>query len=292
MKRISFFTLCILVLFLNISTAESMMHVMALPDKETAIDDLITDKNMERDKYSSQIEGILSRHASGQNSQNTTYMAAQQTEKDAASIYDLSGAYQVHILEPLLISILKETGSFASAITDTVQWKIPVTTGSEEIGLAVLLEKNGSLSYVGMMAGENARTWMVKDEAIRNAVMKSDGLSDTVDSLKIAHSYLYETTFVWLTAGEEEYLIPFSYYADRIHLENGKLYTVSEITGIFDKYFDEQKLIDSPGSYGGVPFKEQPIIPAKLVISVVFASIVGIIGLAFFRRPEKKILNQ
>lgn len=61
----------------------------------------------------------------------------------------MDGAYQVYILEPLLVTVYDETGSFSEAITDSVQWKIPIKTESGTAGLAVVNESNIGLTFSG-----------------------------------------------------------------------------------------------------------------------------------------------
>ncbi len=300
MKK-TLFTLCIICFF---ATYEAKPAVnAAAADYESGIDQLIENKNKEKNtRYLPQIQSILSGlrskkagySQSGQTSQNREGVQLQVDNElpIVSSVYDLSGAYQVYALKTLLVTNLKETGSFADAITDKVQWRIPIRTLQNESGLAIMTEEDGNLRFSGTSVGESTAIWKFTDEDIRNAVMEVDGLSDAVDSMKIASSYLYRTTFVWLTAEDREYLIPFSYFADCINIENGKVYTLSEIIKIFDKYFDEQQMIDSPG-YGGAPFRQQPIIPVRLAVIIVLSSFTGIVGLVFYiKKGDKKIAGK
>lgn len=292
MKRILIFSLC--TLFWLSAAKEARVYAMTSEERETMIDNVLEDKNEEKAQYMSELERVLSNVVSAQSDQTEQNTVSLQRTGDTLLNYDIAGAYQVYILDTLLVTALKDTGSFASAISDTVQWKVPVTTADGVSGMVVLLEKDGVLEYVGTSVGEAVETWFVTDEQIRNAVTLADEVTGGINSMQIAHSYLYNTTFVYLIAEDEEYLIPFSYYAERIELENGKLYTVSEITDIFDMYFDELQLIDSPNNNGGVPFRtrilistgqdesRQAVLPVETAAAVIAASLAGIFVLTYY----------
>lgn len=296
MKRTFILFFCAVLLLSD--AREATAYGMTESERETMIDNVLADENEEKSRYLPELESILSNAVSAQGSRTEQNTVSLQKTADTFSNYDMEGAYQVYILDALLVTALKDTGSFASVITDTVQWKVPVTTADGVSGLAVIAEKDGVLEYSGTSVGEATETWYITDEQIRNAVIAADALTDEINSMQITHSYFYSTTFVYLIAEGEEYLIPFSYYADRINLENGKLYTVSEITDIFDMYFDEQRIIDSPNSNGGVPFRGRPltsseqsdspsaVLSVKTAAVIVFVSIAGILVLVYYVKKQ------
>lgn len=296
MKRISIFILVITTLITSMLQPPS--KTAASQNDGMTLDDILATEQEKNNKYLPQIEEQMSQFIAAQNSENSMNTASSTGRGELLTSYDLSGLYQVYIMDHLFITAVKETGSFADAITGDIQWKIPIQTNNGNIGLATMYEKDGKLYHVGNTIGEAAQTWMITEEAIRNAIAEADLADNAFLSMQLAHSYLYNTTFVYLTTTESEYLVPFSYYAEQIRLENGKLYTVSEIIDIFDSYFDEQQLIDNPNSNGGAPFRQQPrilsgqdeapktTIPVTTAVLVILVSVVGILLLVRYMKKQ------
>ncbi len=205
--------------------------------------------------------------------------------------YDLDGAYQVYILEPLLATVYNETGSFSEAITDSVQWKIPIKTESGTAGLAVVNESDMGLTFSGTIVGDTSSTWYVNEEKIIASVNNAINMKEPIESICIVHSYMYYTTFVYLYSSNAEYLIPYSIYADELHLENGKVYSVSDVMKAFSKCFDESEVINHPNNNGGVPFRRQGLTVYGVAL-VSIASILLIIVLTFFLLKTKEIKDK
>lgn len=205
--------------------------------------------------------------------------------------YDLNGAYQVYILEPLLVTIYDETGSFSEAITDSVQWKIPIKTESGTAGLAVVSESDKGLTFSGTIVGDTSSTWYVNEEEIIASVNNAKSMKEPVESICIVHSYMYYTTFVYLYSSDAEYLIPYSIYADELNLENGKVYSVSDVMKAFRKHFDESEVINNPDNNGGVPFRRQGVTVYGAVL-VSIASILLLIVLVFYLLKTKAIKDK
>ncbi|MCM1191901.1 MAG: hypothetical protein NC123_05325 [Butyrivibrio sp.] len=208
--------------------------------------------------------------------------------QDKITEYDLEGAYQVYILEPLLVTAYDETGSFSETITDSVQWKIPIKTESGTPGLAVVNESDIGLTFSGTIVGDTSSIWYVNEEKIIASVNNAINMKGPIESICIVHSYMYYTTFVYLYGSDAEYLIPYSIYADKLNLENGKVYSVSDVMKAFNKCFDESEVINNPDNNGGVPFRRQGITVYGAAL-VTVASILLIIALVFFLLKTKGI---
>ncbi len=238
-------------------------------------DKVITEKNAAQKETISEIDTLMKKRIQEQG-QVTSGIAS----------YDLSGTYQVHMIEPLFLTIYNETGLFASTITDTVQWKVPIKESGGEDGLAVFSEGEDGLTFAGTVVGEAANTWMVSDEGIRTSVAQSKQLRSEIKKLQIAHSYMYQTTFVYLQNADGEYLIPYSVDADEVGIQNGKTYTVSELMRIFSKYYDEEQVLKNPNHNGGVPARQsRHIAPIICVVSVL---VIGTGGGALYYVKRKK----
>ena len=241
------------------------------------VDTIIAEKNAAQKETISEIDTLMKKRMQEQG----------QTGSSIAS-YDLSGAYQVYMMEPLFLTIYNETGSFASTITDTVQWKVPIKESGGENGLAVFSEGEDGLTFAGTVMGEAANTWMVSDEGIRTSVAQSKQIRSEIKKLQIAHSYMYQTTFVYLQNADGEYLIPYSVDADEVGIQNEKTYTVSELMKIFSKYYDEEQVVKNPNYNGGVPAHEsRRMAPIICVVTVLVVGMGGG-GLYYVIRKRRK----
>lgn len=90
MKRISIFSLCMfLLMFVGM---ESTVYAVTSAEKETMIDNVIADKNSEKEDYLLQIENILSNPVLAQRNQTDANAAALQ-KKDGHRSVEGSGYY-------------------------------------------------------------------------------------------------------------------------------------------------------------------------------------------------------
>lgn len=241
------------------------------------VDTIIAEKNAAQRETISEIDTLMKKRIQEQG----------QAASGVAS-YDLSGAYQVYMMEPLFLTIYNETGSFASIITDTVQWKVPIKESGGEDGLAVFSEGEDGLTFAGTVMGEATNTWIVNDEKIRTSVAQSKQIRSEIGKLQIVHSYMYQTTFAYLQNADGEYLIPYSVDADEVGIQNGKTYTVSELMKIFNKYYDEEQVIKNPNHNGGVPAREsRHMTPIICVVTMLVAGMgVGVLYYVIRKRKQ------
>lgn len=245
-----------LLIFLSLLLAVTMtagtVANAAADEGDHGLDRLLKEEELAKEAVLPQLEKIMQEAAAEQYSgEGISYGAV-----DTIASYDIDNAYRVNMLEPLLLTSIKENGDFKSAISTTVQWKIPIVTTQGEPGIAILLEEDGKLSYMGIGVGEATQNWYITKADIESAVSNSTIIKKELTTLQIVHSYMYDTAFVYLSDGENEYLIPFSYLDKEIKIESGTVYSVSQIEKKFNRCFDEQQLIDSPMSNGGAPFRD------------------------------------
>ncbi len=273
-----------LVLFFAVS-----MNVCAMEpeDELSLIWDALSNMSNTKTERRSEIEELMNDNLF----RNGINILSRDGYREKITEYDLDGVYQVYLLEPLLVTAYDETGSFSEAITDSVQWKIPIKTESGTAGLAVVNESDTGLTFSGTIVGDTSSTWYVNEEKIIAGVKNAVNMKEPVESICIVHSYMYYTTFVYLYSSNAEYLIPYSIYADELHLENGKVYSVSDVMKAFRKCFDESEVINHPNNNGGVPFRRQGI----TVYGVAFVSIASVllmIVLIFFLIKTKDIKDK
>lgn len=273
MKKITSMLFVILMAFVACMNA----YALSSSEKEQATAGVVSDARASQSAYITDMEDILNQEVAHHEAAGSERAASGGMEAYDIVSYDIKGAYQVNILEPLLVTALQTTGSFADAVTDTVQWKIPVTLANGSPGLATIVEGDDGLTVAGVAIDV---TSPVGDAAIVQSVAQSAIMDQPPASLQITHSYLYNTTFVYLCNEEGEYLIPYSDLADTIGLKNGSVYTVAEITKIFNKHFDETQLSENPDQLmGSAPFRQQPVIPVWVAIPLLVASFAGIVVL-------------
>lgn len=269
MKKFLSVPLSVLSVFITVSviTVSLCLPISAAKNSSHGVDELIKDKNSSYSAYMPQIETILDK------------------ETDIKT-YDLSGAYRVYITESLFLTELNKTGSFEKTLTDKIQWKVPVVTQEDNLGLVTLNENDGVLSWSANEVGESSQNFYITDEKIKTAVQNATKITGDLDDMKIAHSYMYYTTFVYLKNSQDEYLIPFSCYPDEIGIKNGEVYTVGEIQKKFNKCFDEENLIENGDANSGLPFRKQTYYFETALICIALAAVV--VTLIFIIKRKKK----
>lgn len=227
-------------------------NIYATPsnDNVAMIEPLIEEMEQMHASYHSQIENLIQEHG-------------------LAGTYDINDAYRVSMTESLLLTILNDGKDFKDVITEVVQWKLPIVTAAGKSELLVFLEEDGVISYSGKSSGETTNIWQITTEGIREAVRNASAFDGEIDAIQIVHSYLYNTAFVYMDGANSDYLIPYGVHAEKTGLENGKVYTVSEVLEKFNKCFDETHMIENTSHNGGVSFKTATVIAILVVVVVV-----------------------
>lgn len=250
---------------------------------DAAVEVLINKKSELYNDYIPQIEKVMT-EVVNEKALTDGGSKYSQGQTDPIVSYNAAAAYRVTVLEPKLLTAVDKKYDIKAAATDTVQWKVPVTTESGAPGLAVLLEKDGVLSYLGMSVGEETNTWKIDDADILKAASEGVKFDGKIDSMQIYHSYMYNTTFVCFDGEKSDYIIPYSAYSKEIKLENGKMYKASDMFKKFDACFDE-KLIESNPSYnGGAPFRTNTVSP--LAVAAVCVLVAALIAVAVVLRRQ------
>ncbi len=282
-KRIRYILSLIMSLVL---IASLWLPVSALESDMCGLEKLIDEKNKSYNEYIQQMETIMQGLVAQKELYDNSNANDFQGEPDYVSTYDLENAYRVFIVENRFLTELNQRGSFTDTLTDKTQWKVPVVTQKGDNGLVTLLEENGKLSWVATEVGEATENLYVSDAKIKNAAQKAKEVKGDFDDMKIAHSYMYNTTFVYLSSDKEEYLIPFSCYSKEIGINNGELYTVSQIQKKFNNCFVEETDVDNSGVivYGSGPIFKNKNFSFKLALG--FSAVVGIIALIIKRKKK------
>lgn len=261
------------------------LPINAVESNLNGIEQLIKEENELCSAYTSQIEDIMQSLVREKELHNNLSTKDLRGAPDTVATFDISNAYRVYKMESLFLTKLNQTGSFEDTLTNEVQWKVPVVTQKGESGLVTLLEDNGNLSWAATEVGESSEIFYVNDVKIKNAVQKAVELKGDFEDIKIAHSYRYYTTFVYLTGAQEEYLIPFSCYSEEIGIQNGELYTVTEIQNKFNNCFDEKSFIENGDRNGGLPFKKRT---SDLKVRIGLCCFFGIVTTLIFIMINKK----
>ncbi len=276
-----------IVIILVVACSVLVAPIKAVGSEVKGISQLINEKNHSYSQYAQQIETIMQGLVAQKDLYDSSSSKDLRGEPDYVSTYDLENAYRVFIADNLFLTKLNQSGSFTDILTDKIQWKVPVVTQKGDNGLVTLLEENGKLSWVATEVGEATENLYVSDAKIKNAVEKAKEVKGDFDDMKIAHSYMYNTTFVYLNSDKEEYLIPFSCYFKEIGINNGELYTVSQIQKKFNNCFEEETNVDDSGVivYGSGPTFKNRNFSFKLALGC--SVVIGIIALIIVIKRRK-----
>lgn len=232
MRKIISNLFCVVFSIILVFTICTNIYATPSNDNVAMIEPLIEEMEQMHASYHSQIENLIQ-------------------ENGLAGTYDINDAYRVTMTESLLLTILNDGKDFKDVIADVVQWKLPIVTAAGKPEMLVFLEEDGVISYSGKSSGKTTNIWQITTEGIREAVRNAPVFDGEIDSIQIVHSYLYNTAFVYLDGANSDYLIPYGVHAEETELENGTVYTVSEVIEKFNKCFDEKSMMENPSHNGG-----------------------------------------
>ena len=270
MKKIMLKIIGLAFILIMVFTMRTNVYANSNNDNVFAIEPLIEEINERNQSYYSQIEAIMKEPDVSDNVQS----------------YDINNVYRVIMMEPLILTVLNDGQGFENVLTDVIQWKVPIVTDEGEPGLVFLLEKDGELSYIGKHTGETTLVWHISMDGIKEAVRNATEFEETIYSIQIAHSYVYNTAFVYMDGEKSDYIIPYSLYSKETGLENESVYMLSEVVEQFNKCFDESIMTDNPSHNGGVPFRTSMLNNKLLVISI---SVLVVGGVMVWFMYNKKI---
>ena len=278
MKKSTINIVCIVFAIIMLIGTCANVYASANNNNLIMVEHLIEEMEQRNTSYYSQIENIMLELSDVENSQGMI---------DAVESYDINGAYRVAMTESLLLTFLNEGNELKEAANGVIQWKVPIITTEGKQGLVVLLEEDGKLSYIGMSVGDNTETWQINNASIRDAVNNATEFDGEIDSIQILHSYLYNTSFVYLDGEKSDYVILYSAYSKETGLENEKVYPVSVVLEQFNKCFDENILIEHPDSNLGVPFRTSSHSIEKMIFGFAVFAVSGFVVLLFLYKRKK-----
>lgn len=261
---------------------------------ETGIDAVLAKKDAELTQYADQIEVLLKA-----NVQNPT------GEVFDIMSYNLDKAYRFNFTHLDLLTSYAKAGSFPEVFEDEtargieMRWKVPAVIRNNEtteVQFSKEIDKGISMDLIGN--GPDAEERFITNDEIRKAVTDAGKADAPFDSLEFAFSYLYSTTFAYLTAGEETYLIAHSRYAKELGIENGKLYTEAEMMERFNRCFDEswieeaRRIRENGGNLqlGSGPEFRRKVTPAMIGAGVIVAA-AGITAVLVIRKRKTQKIS-
>lgn len=181
--------------------------------------------------------------------------------------HNMNNIYKVYKLPILMLTAYKENPTKDSLLTDDCVWEIYVNSILSENSIAYVSTANGEKKFSGI--SERADSY-VTNEKIALAIEQGGLPVSDIKEIKIAKSDIYHSYFVFVTAAETNYIIPFPSLEDYLGVETGKLYTLDEMIKTMDGIFDEAALSENPDSYGGVPLRDPSV---KDNTGIIFAAV-------------------
>lgn len=244
-----FWTLLLLILFIPASASASSLTSISQGNN------LMFDKN----EYQSILDtideaGIFS------DAQKNSIRANSKTSPEGYKIYSLS--------EPDLIKILKSRSPISNFISDNYVWIVP--SGD---GLKIQVNRTGDSWQVTGYSIPNA-SLVAADDTIDTTTVSiaiseiTSSLSDTRTAendivVQCFKSAMYHTTFVLISCGDSEYLIPYGRRPELTGLKNGKIYSRKDVLTVLTASFNEVSG-GTDNSGNGIP-SASPILTTSLI---------------------------
>lgn len=199
--------------------------------------------------------------------------------------YNLDGAKKTYFSDTLMLTAYEEAKTVDSIVSEKYQWCVPF--GEEEQNVAIFSISDGEMILSGT---RSSKGYYLSDDEISKILAEANFESTKTSSIKRVFSPMYYTVFNIIETESATFCIPFSSNTEFIGLENKKLYEFEDMMRILIERFDESKLLESPDSNGGVPFRENNYLWVSVVIVVSFASII-ICSILLINNKKKKELE-
>jgi hypothetical protein len=149
----------------------------------------------------------------------------------------LGASYKVHTLtQPDLVMALQSGEDMSNIISNDYIWIVP-TSENESIRVD---DAKGEWEVIGYStpASSNATTDLIQIDTL-NAEISTFGTDvGKVSEVVCFEAPMYHTNFVYMKAAEDEALIPYGSRPDLTGLENGKPYSLQEVSDILAVSFD------------------------------------------------------
>ena len=176
--------------------------------------------------------------------------------------YDIARAYRVNLLDHLVITNYQEGHEFASAITETVQWKVPYSREDGMCGVATLIEDNGNFEWIGESVGETMVEIPISRDEVTNTLAQNLSSKEEIEDIIYTYSQFYNMVIVYIRTSKKEYAIPFAEFPDKFisgsdKIINGTVYEMEKFMKIMNKLFDEESLQSDSGIGMGLPYRKK-----------------------------------
>ena len=150
---------------------------------------------------------------------------------DPDTIPQIDKGYYIYTLSNPNILQTAGTGELRSGISKDCGIVIPTQTGY----LRLNKSEEGTITYLGEAFSTVATTSTdIVDLSVVYSILNDGRFSGIADAV-IIDSQMYHTSFLYFSANNEEYVVPFGSRPDWTGLCNGEIYTVSECVEVINQ---------------------------------------------------------
>ncbi len=200
--------------------------------------------------------------------------------------YNIDSAKKIYFSETLMLTAYEEENTVDSIASEKYQWCVPL--GEDGQNVAIFSMSDGKMVLSGT---RSSKGYYLSDDEINKILAEANFEPTKTSSIKRVFSPMYYTMFTIIEIDSATFCIPFSSNTEFIGLENKKLYKFEDLMQTLIERFDESKLLESPDSDGGVPFRDNNSLCFSVVIIVSLASII-ICSILLIKNKKKKSLNE
>lgn len=179
--------------------------------------------------------------------------------------------YKVYYVGNDVVNQYKSNKSFSGLITDKYEWEVPIFNKNDDSLISTgtilknpllseiehkdklndeaieLIEKNQGkwqLAVVGSRCHINGIQTYLNDDSLLSLLKENN--MENITELKMVIFPTYFTYVVYINDGSEEYGVPFTKREDLVGVNNGKLYSMSDLLNIFEISFAEDETQVNP----------------------------------------------
>lgn len=202
---------------------------------------------------------------------------------------DFEAAYKVYTFtEHDIVAAYKEKGSVEALIADEYKWMVPTDAG--DLVTVTKSKKSGDWEPIGVALGDGRKTARAdaidKSALARTVALQAGHIAD----MKYVVSYFYNTTFAYVQADGQEYLIPYGSRPDFTGLTNGKMYTAARV---MDTLYENYGQIlpddgDLNGNAGAVSHVRNSAWDVWIILGCVGGILAVLIGISCVARTKIK----
>lgn len=198
------------------------------------------------------------------------------------------GYYLHALLSPDIVKSVREGAEIKNLISENYSIIVPTENGY----IKYRKDNNGNVFYSGTAEfNESTKNTNLVNISTVKGILNSEKYKDSTDVV-VLDAPMYATNFVYFSADDVEYLIPFSSRPDFTGLENGKLYKATDCMAVLSASWGDVSANGNENCGYGATLSETHdptkiyVISGIIICFIVISSVIAVLSLRKFKKAK------